>query len=181
MQRVVRGLDGDFEKRGWPKLHIGVGLNSGKMNVGNMGSTFRMAYTVMGDTVNLASRLEGLTKEYGVGVLISEDVRNQLPGDWAFREVDLVIVKGRTEPVAIYEPMGPKEQLDPKVRTELARHRGAMKLYREQKWDEAEAEFFNLSQESGHAIYGVFLSRILHWREEPPKKGWKGEWKFTTK
>ena len=100
----------------------------------------------------------------------------------AFREVDLVIVKGRTEPVGIYEPMGPKDALDPALRNDLARHRGAMKLYRAQKWDEAEAEFFDLSQgERAHPLYGVFMARILHWRENPPPKNWAGAWKFETK
>ena len=182
MQRAIRELDPEFEKRGWPKLHIGVGVNSGKMNVGNMGSEFRMAYTVMGDSVNLGSRLEGLTKEYGVGILISEDTRNLLPSDWAFREVDLVRVKGRGEPVAIYEPMGPKEELDPALRQDLARHRGAMKLYRAQQWDQAEQEFFNLMQSGRpHPLYELFVSRIMEMRENPPAKNWDGAYNFTHK
>ena len=182
MQKAIRELDPEFEKRGWPKLNIGVGVNSGKMNVGNMGSAFRMAYTVMGDAVNLGSRLEGLTKEYGVGILISEDTRNLLPSDWAFREVDLVRVKGRGEPVAILEPMGPKDELDPALRNDLARHRGAMKLYRAQKWDEAEQEFFNLNQSGRpHPIYDLFISRIMEHRETPPGKNWDGAYNFTHK
>ena len=182
MLTAVRELDEDFVKRGWPKLNIGVGINSGKMNVGNMGSEFRMAYTVMGDSVNLGARLEGLTKEYGVGLLISEYTRNQLPGDWAFREVDFVIVKGKHEPVGIYEPLGLKDQLDPGLRNDLARHRGAMKLYRAQKWDEAETEFFNLkSGERPHHLYDVFLERILFLRENPPGPKWDGAFTFTHK
>ena len=182
MHKAVRELDADFEKSGWPKLNIGVGLNTGKMNVGNMGSEFRRAYTVMGDSVNLGARLEGLTKEYGVNLLISEFTRNGLPSEWAFREVDSVEVKGKSEPVAIYEPMGPKDALDPAVRQDLARHRGVMKLYRAQKWDEAEQEFFNLKTGANpHPIYDVFLGRILHWRENPPPKNWDGTWKFTHK
>ncbi|MDM4770157.1 CHASE2 domain-containing protein [Solimonas sp. SE-A11] len=182
MQRAIRELDPEFEKRGWPKLHIGVGINSGKMNVGNMGSEFRMAYTVIGDSVNLGSRLEGLTKEYGVGILISEDTRNLLPSDWAFREVDLVRVKGRGEPVAIYEPMGPKEELDPALRQDLARHRGAMKLYRAQQWDQAEQEFFNLMQSGRpHPLYELFVSRIMEMRDTPPGKNWDGAYNFTHK
>ena len=80
MQKRIRGLDTEFVKSGWPLLHIGVGLNCGAMNVGDMGSKFRRAYTVMGDAVNLASRLEGLTKEYGVGILVSENIVNAAPG-----------------------------------------------------------------------------------------------------
>ncbi|MGH8504965.1 MAG: CHASE2 domain-containing protein [Stenotrophobium sp.] len=182
MQKAVRGLDAAFEARGWPRLNIGVGLNTGKMNVGNMGSTFRMAYTVMGDAVNLGSRLEGLTKEYGVGVIVSESTRLAAPADWSFRELDQVRVKGKNEPVGIYEPLGPKAALDPALRQDLARHRGAMKLYRAQKWDEAEAEFFSLMQsDRPHPVYALFIERILFLRENPPGKDWDGAFTFTHK
>ena len=182
MCTAVRELDEDFQKRGWPKLHIGVGINTGKMNVGNMGSSFRMAYTVMGDSVNLGARLEGLTKTYGVSLLVSEFTRNQLPSEWAFREVDVVRVKGKKEPVAIYEPMGPKEALDPAIRQDLARQRGAMQLYRKQKWDDAEQEFFNLKTGANpQPIYDIFLERILWLRENPPGENWDGAFTFTQK
>lgn len=182
MIRSVRELDAEFEKRGWPHLHIGVGLNSGKMNVGNMGSSFRMAYTVMGDAVNLGARLESLTKEYGVPLMVSEFTRNQLPSDWAFRELDSVRVKGKNEPVKIYEPMGPKDALDAVVRQDLARHRGAMQLYRAQKWDEAEAEFFALKTGAHpQPVYDLFLERILFLRESPPGAHWDGAFTFTHK
>jgi adenylate cyclase len=182
MIRAVRELDAAFDARGWPRLNIGVGINSGKMSVGNMGSSFRRAYTVMGDAVNLGSRLESLTKEYGVAIIISEFTRNQLPADWSLRELDAVRVKGKTEPVTIYEPIGPKDALDPALRQELARHRGALKLYREQKWDEAEQEFFNLCQLPGaHPIYARFLDRILFLRENPPGQSWDGAFTFEHK
>jgi adenylate cyclase len=182
MARSVRALDEDFRRRGWPQLKIGIGVNSGRMNVGNMGSSFRMAYTVMGDAVNLGARLEGLTKEYGVTLIVSEYTRNQLPSEWAFRELDSVRVKGRAEPVTIYEPMGPKHQLDPAVRTDLARHRGAMKLYRAQNWDAAETEFFALkSGAHPQPVYDLFLERILLLRENPPGPKWDGVFTFTHK
>ena len=182
MTRAVRGLDEEFAKRGWPPLNIGVGLNTGKMNVGNMGSTFRVAYTVMGDSVNLGSRVEGLTKEYGVQVICTEATRNAGPKDWAYRELDSVRVKGKNEPVAIYEPLGPKDLLDPAFRQDLARHRGAMKLYRAQLWDQAEAEFFQLSQgPRPHYIYGKFMERILFLRDNPPGANWDGAFTFTHK
>ncbi|MBL8522923.1 MAG: adenylate/guanylate cyclase domain-containing protein, partial [Betaproteobacteria bacterium] len=89
MQKKIKDIAPDFVSRGWPKLEIGVGLNCGVMNVGDMGSTFRRAYTVMGDAVNLASRLEGLTKEYGVGILVSENIVNTVPSV-IYRELDRV-------------------------------------------------------------------------------------------
>src|SRR3546814_4463750 len=88
----------------------------------------------------------GLTKEYGVCIICTQTTRDTLPSDWAFRELDLVCVKGKIEPVAIYEPIGPKDGLDPDLRQDLARHRGALQHYRAQRWDAAELEFFNLSQ-----------------------------------
>ncbi|MEQ1438613.1 adenylate/guanylate cyclase domain-containing protein [Fontimonas sp. SYSU GA230001] len=182
MIRSVRELDAEFDARGWPRLQIGVGINSGRMSVGNMGSEFRMAYTVMGDAVNLGSRLEGLTKEYGAPIVCSEATRSAAPADWSFRELDLVRVKGKQEPVAIYEPMGPKDGLDPALRQDLARHRGALKLYRAQRWDEAELEFFNLSQSGRpHRIYELFIERIMYLREHPPGADWDGAFTFTHK
>ncbi|TJY61132.1 adenylate/guanylate cyclase domain-containing protein [Sinimarinibacterium sp. CAU 1509] len=182
MVRAVRELDAEFLARGWPVLRIGVGINSGKMNVGNMGSEFRMAYTVMGDAVNLGSRLEGLTRTYSVDVICSEFTRNAAPSDWSFREIDRVRVKGRAEPVTIYEPMGPKDALDPGVREDLARQRGAMQLYRAQRWEQAEVEFRRLRDGArSHPLYGLFLERIAWLRTHPPGADWDGAFTFTTK
>ena len=91
-------------------------------------------------------------------------------------------VKGKDEPVAIYEPMGPKEALDPDLRQDLARHRGALKLYRAQDWDRAEQEFFSLSRgKHAHPAYELFLERIAHYRKDPPGAKWDGAWTFETK
>src|SRR3546814_18626301 len=95
------------------------------MCCGNRGWDCRAGYTVRGEAVNLGSRVEGLTKEYGVCIICTQTTRDTLPSDWAFRELDLVCVKGKIEPVAIYEPIGPKDGLDPDLRQDLARHRGA--------------------------------------------------------
>ncbi len=182
MISTLRELDAAFVARGWTKLYIGVGLNTGDMTVGNMGSEFRRAYTVMGDPVNLGSRLESLTKEYGVYFIVSEATRNAGPKDWAYRELDFVKVKGKIEPVAIFEPLGPKDDLDPNLRNDLARHRGAMKLYRSQLWDQAEAELFNLSRSGRpHRIYEIFLERIQYLRSHPPGPQWDGAYTFTHK
>ncbi|HUS24807.1 MAG TPA: adenylate/guanylate cyclase domain-containing protein [Candidatus Binatia bacterium] len=182
LPKAIRALDPIFEKRGWPKLKIGVGLSTGNMRVGNMGSEFRVAYTVMGDPVNLGSRIEALTKEYGAVVMCSEFTRGAGPSDWSFRELDQVRVKGKGQPVALYEPLGPKEALDPEVRQEVARHRGALKLYREQKWDAAEQEFFSLSRgKYPHKVYELFLERIVYYRKNPPGPTWDGVFTFKTK
>ena len=121
----MAALEPQFKARGWPPLHIGVGVNTGRMSVGNMGSEMRVAYTVMGDAVNLASRLEGLTKQYGVSMIVGEATRASVP-DFVFRELDRVRVKGKNEPVAIFEPIGASAAVDKALQDELALwHQGA--------------------------------------------------------
>src|SRR3989475_2084305 len=105
MQKECEVLNAKFAARGWPTLKIGVGINSGTVRVGDMGSQVRRAYTAMGDAVNVASRLEGRTKSYGVGILVGEATRNPV-GDVVFREVDRIKVKGKDEAVTVYEPIG---------------------------------------------------------------------------
>lgn len=104
MVDALPALNTQFAKQGWPQLSIGVGVNSGIMTVGNMGSDFRRAYTVLGDEVNLAARLEALTKQYGVPILCGEQTRQAVP-DVPWREVDWVRVKGRTQVVTIWQPL----------------------------------------------------------------------------
>jgi adenylate cyclase len=182
LPKAIRELDEMFARRGWPPLQIGVGLSTGNMRVGNMGSEFRRAYTVMGDPVNLGARVEGLTKEYGATVICSEFTRNAGPSDWSYRELDTIRVKGKDQPVTIYEPMGPKEALSTDVRNELARHRGALKQFRGQQWDQAESEFFSLSRTPGaHKVYEIFLERIAYYRKNPPGEKWDGVFTFKTK
>ena len=127
MQAELRTLDEPFKARGWPALRIGIGINSGTMTVGDMGSQVRKSYTVMGDAVNLASRLEGLTKQYDVGILVS-DATKTLVKNMVYREVDRVRVKGKDEPVGIFEPLGTAEQIDKAVQDELKLWNHALRL-----------------------------------------------------
>ena len=181
MQKRIRSLDPDFARRGWPALNIGVGLNCGTMNVGDMGSRFRRAYTVMGDAVNLASRLEGLTKEYGVGILVSENVIKAAPG-FVYREVDKVAVKGRTEGVLIYEPLGKVGEVDESLVEEAYLFEKVLGHYRAQRWDEAERLLAELTSASPQTkLYKLFRERIFQYRYNPPDAGWNGVWVFKTK
>lgn len=111
MQAEMERLNERFAERGWPRLRLGIGLNTGHMSVGNMGSEFRMAYTVMGDAVNLASRLEGLTRRYGTGIIASQFTRAAVP-EVRFMELGRANVRGREGPVTLYEPLGLPDQLD---------------------------------------------------------------------
>ena len=181
MVATMRRLQPEFKKKGWPAMQIGVGLNTGMMNVGNMGSEFRMAYTVLGDAVNLGSRLEALTKNYGVDILVSEFTRDATP-EIAFLELDRVRVKGKEKPVAIFEPLGRRENLSKDLKPVRGRHKQALAYYRNQQWDAAEREFFSLSQAlPDKKIYQIYLERIAHFRENPPPADWDGVFTYTTK
>ena len=181
MQKRIRSLDTDFVKRGWPILNIGVGLNCGEMNVGDMGSKFRRAYTVLGDAVNLASRLEGLTKEYGVGILVSENIVKGAPG-FVYREVDRVVVKGRQEGVAVFDPVGKVGEVTETALTEIDRFHKALEYYRKQRWDEASQMLSDLGAANPDSkLYRLYQKRIDYFRHNSPGPAWNGLWVFTTK
>jgi adenylate cyclase len=181
MIEELMALQVAFKAKGWPPINIGVGLNTGMMTVGNMGSEFRMAYTVMGDAVNLGSRLEGLTKQYGVHIIVSEFTRDKLP-DFVFRELDCVRVKGKDKPVSIFEPIGLAGEIDQEMEKELALYREAFKLYHAQNWDLAEMQFLNLQKmHPERYLYKVYLERIADLRANPPGANWDGVFTFKTK
>ena len=180
MVERVQSLSAEFEQRGWPPVRIGVGLNTGSMSVGNMGSEFRRAYTVLGDAVNLGARLEGLTRVYGVDILVSEATKAMV-ADYTFREIDRVRVKGRAEPVAIYEPLGPRYELDKATHDELKLYQEGLRHYRAQEWDLAEIQFLNLQSESERTLYGIYIERIQYFRNMPPGDGWDGVFTHTSK
>lgn len=182
MHEVLAKLKTEFQKRGWPEIKIGVGLNTGRMSVGNMGSKLRTAYTVMGDAVNLASRLEGITKEYGADIIVGEGTRDAVP-DVVFRELDRVRVKGKDEAVAIFEPLGLQGQVPKSKQEEAKLYAQFLRLYRGQNWDQAELQLFNLQKlVPDNKLYSAtFVERISFLRVNPPGKGWDGAFTFTTK
>jgi adenylate cyclase len=180
MQASAQRLNRDFLQRGWPELKIGIGVNTGQMHVGDMGSQIRRAYTVMGDAVNLGSRLEGITKVYGVGIAVGEATRAEAP-EFAYRELDLVRVKGKNEPVAIFEPLAREADLGEAARAELARWHAALALVRSQQWDAAQAALEALQAASPHGLYQLYLERIAYFRAHPPAKDWDGVTTFDTK
>lgn len=182
MQVTLRNLDASFQQRGWPPLAIGVGINTGLITVGDMGSAVRKAYTVMGDPVNLASRLEGLTKTYGVGIIVGEATREQMP-DFAFRELDRVRVKGKAKGVAIYEPLGPRAAMSQEDMASLERWLQALRYYREQAWDQAELQLINLGA-AAPAYAGLcrlYQERLAHLRQNPPGPDWDGVTNYQSK
>jgi len=181
MLKALEKLNVDFQKKNWPEIKIGVGINTGVMSVGNMGSKFRKAYTVLGDVVNLGSRLEGITKMYGVDFLVSETTAHSAPR-YAYREIDRVRVKGKERGVTILEPLGLKEEVPAEVLDRAGRFQHFLELYRNQDWDAAEAILHELLEADPDCfLYHLYLERIAHFRDNPPGENWDGVFTFTTK
>jgi adenylate cyclase len=181
MVKRLEDLRVQFKAKGWPQIRAGIGLNTGTMSVGNMGSQFRMAYTVLGDAVNLGSRLEGLTKQYGVQIIVNETTKEAVP-EYRYRELDRVKVKGKDNPVAIYEPMGLHQETTPEVIAELAEYEQALKNYRQQRWKIAQQKFSVLCQKHpATKLYPLYAARVEHFIANPPDNNWDGVYTFTTK
>jgi adenylate cyclase len=180
MQVALSQLNQEFAVRGWPEVKVGIGVNTGRMSVGNMGSEFRMSYTVMGDAVNLGSRLEGITKQYAVGILATQATVDADPVH-AFMKIDVVRVKGKELPVAIYEPLGPKDDLADSVRQDAAAFEAAFASYQKQDWDAAESALRALNTRAPRTLYDIYVERIAHFRTEPPPADWDGVYVYTTK
>jgi adenylate cyclase len=181
MQVAVRKLDEPFKARGWKPLHIGVGVNTGMMTVGDMGSHVRKAYTVMGDAVNLGSRLEGITKQYGVSILVGETTRNAIK-DMVFREIDRVRVVGKEHSVGIFEPIGLSNEVSKEQQDELKLWQQALRAYRGQDWDQTDMLLLNLRRIApGAKLYELYERRVAQLRKNPPGAGWDGVTTFDTK
>ena len=171
----------DWRAAGLPELKIGIGINSGPMTVGNMGSERLFDYTVIGDNVNLASRLEGLNKYYGTAILISEATQKLLPATFILREVDRVRVKGKKAPVSIFELRG-QGQPEGKEAELLQTFAAGLTAFRQQHWQKAEEHFsrcLDLYSDDGPAK--LLLQRTKSLAENPPPPDWDGTATLTEK
>ena len=180
MIEKLNEIQPDLKMRGWPEINVGVGINTGNMRVGNMGSEFRMAYTVLGDAVNIGSRLEGLTSQYDAQIIVSGATKEAVP-EYRFRELDRVTVKGKEEPVTIYEPIAPVDEIDTETKSQLMQYHSALKHYRDRKWDDAEQALYFLYRTHRKKIYKIYLQRIAYYRKNPPSDDWNGVFRHQNK
>jgi adenylate cyclase len=182
MVTALDELNARWTTLGRPRLAMGIGINTGIMKVGNMGSSSRFDYTVLGDAVNLASRLEGLNKEYGTTLIVSKATLDQTGGAFHARFLDLVAVKGKREPAEVYEILEaehlPGMQAGPAVRA----YEEGIELYRERDWLGAAAKFqeaLRLSPDDGPSA--VYLQRSEELLHDPPPVDWDGVYVMTRK
>ena len=174
MLAAVNELKQHFSKDGLPEISIGIGINTGMMNVGDMGSEYRRAYTVLGDSVNLASRLEGLTRYYDVDLIVGENTYDQIKDAYVCRELDLVKVKGKLRPVHVYQPIALQGQPGENDLRTLKRYHDALDLYRNQDWPGARELFMRLQLKSRCKLYQIYLNRIEWFQSNPVGRDWDG-------
>ena len=180
MMEELANLRVGWRERNLPELDIGIGLNTGSMSVGNMGSVNRFDYTVMGDHVNLGSRLEGLNKQYGTHIIISQYTRDAVGDHFTCRELDSVAVKGKTEPVRIFELVhrGPPV---PDQDSWIDSFEQGLRIYREQRWDDASPVFEELAASRDDVTAKIYVQRCLDMKASPPGEDWDGVFKMLTK
>ena len=169
-------------RRNIPKFHVRMALATGDTLIGTIGSATTKSFTVIGDTVNIASRLEAVNKVYGTDLIINEDCYRLAELEIEAREIDFVTVYGKTEPVRIYELLSKMGQLEPKTAELRDAFAIALRHYREQKWSEAEKGFqkcLNIKTHDGPSL--EFLSRIGTFTRTPPPKDWNGVWQTASK
>jgi adenylate cyclase len=182
MVEELHRLQKKWSTEGMPFLNIGIGINAGPMVVGNMGSDRRFDYTVMGDNVNLGSRLEGSNKVYGTNIIISEIIHERIQEEFLGRELDLVRVKGKDRPVKIFELLARKAQASADQKALARNFQEALADYRHRDWDKARQAFQAiLARFPQDGPAKLYLERCEGLAKNPPPKDWDGVYIMTTK
>lgn len=181
MMHALKELNALWTREGKPLLDIGIGINTGLMMVGNMGSEQRFEYTVLGDAVNLGSRLEGANKSYLTHILISEFTYEKVKDRFLCMEIDSVRVKGKSRPIRIFQLLGRQDAAASQAETIRYFHQG-LQCYKEQKWDEA-AEAFKTARVMDKELYAarLYLERIARLKSNPPPPDWDGTYTMKEK
>jgi adenylate cyclase len=174
MQAAIRQLSEQIQSEGRPPMRLGVGIATGETNVGNMGSKLRMTYTAIGDNVNIASRVEGLTKFYRVPVLVADGTREQCQdSDIIFRVVDMVRVKGRERPLTLYQPMGAGQTITPATQERVKACEQIWKLYLAGNFAEALNALSRIKDWQKDGLLAVYEERLQTLVKNPPEQ-WDG-------
>ena len=183
MRQRLAALRPKWKKEGRPALEVRIGINTGTMIVGNMGGRDRFDYTVIGDSVNLASRLEGANKQYGSNVMISDMTYHHVKGQVLVRELDLIQVKGKTEPVKVWELLGKADmELTEDQKQSLEIYHEGLRLYRARNWQEAIAYFQQAKQlDPACRVADIYEQRANLYQLNPPPADWSGVFVMTTK
>jgi adenylate cyclase len=183
MQQALVQIRNEWQKLNRPPIRARIGINTGEMVVGNMGGTGKFDYTVIGDSVNLASRLEGANKQYGTGIMVSQRTYDLVKERILGREVDLILVKGRLEPLKTFELL--QEQngaVDPALEQFLESYAEALRLYKDQRWVDARRKFEEaLSLRSNDQTVRLYVERTRLYESSPPPKVWNGVFVLKTK
>lgn len=182
MQKYMSSYRERLRQEGRPVLNVRMGLNTGEMLVGNLGSAQRMDYTMMGDAVNLAARLEGANKFYGTQTMISGFTYDKVADDVEVRELDLIRVVGRREAVRVYELLERRGQLTREWQDLLERYNAALELFRAREFDDALLAFrrvLEIAPEDGPSL--AYVERCEHYLASPPPADWDGVWQLTEK
>lgn len=183
MQRRLKTLSREWRRKGHPVLTCRTGVNSGNMIVGNMGSAKVFDYTVIGDEVNLAARLETANKIFGTANMISESTYNEVKDDMITRPIDLIVVKGRQKPVQVFELLARKdEEIDDLVKKLLPIYRDGVHYYHQRKWELAGESFrFCLKMVPDDGPSRLYLKRVLEYAKNPPPEDWDGVYALKSK
>jgi adenylate cyclase len=175
MQDRLHALNAGWKTEGYPHLHMRIGINSGSVVAGNMGTESIFNYTILGDNVNLASRLEGVNKEYGTATIISEDTWRQVADRVSTRELDRIRVKGKNAPVAIYELAALAGELAPAAAAVFSAYAEGLRSYRERRWAEARDAFQSiLAREPDDGPSATMQARAEEYQKNPPPDDWDG-------
>ncbi len=177
MMEKVKEVNSKFRSEGLPEVKLGIGIDTGIATVGNMGSRLRFDYTAIGDTVNLSSRLEGLSKVYSADIIISESTKKKLVQDFLVRKLDCVRVKGKSVPINIYELC----RDDERNRKVKASFEAGLIAYYGREFDKARAIFQSLRETFDDKTSYIFEERCLYYMDQPPQAEWDGVYTFKTK
>ncbi len=181
MQNALVNLREEWIKEGYPPVIARMGINTGPAIIGNMGSEQRMDYTMMGDTVNSASRFEGANKAYGTFTMISEFTYNQVKDKFVVRKLDLLRVVGKTTPTEVYELVGRIGEVSPEKLSIIDEYHSALQEYRAKKWDSAYDMFRDLVKKYNDPPSRTYFERCQKYKKTPPPEDWDGVFILSTK